>query len=482
MNPIRVRLAPSPTGHLHIGTARTGLFNFLFARKLGGKIIIRVEDTDMERSEKEYETEILEYLKWLGITWDEGPDVQGGFGPYRSSERADHYEKYLRRLLEENKAYYCFCAEEELELQRQEMLAKGIAPKYAGTCASLTEYEQSERVAEGLSPVVRFRMPERVIRFKDMVRGTVEFDASLFGDVIIARNIHSALYNFAVVVDDYEMEITHVIRGDDHIANTPKQIVFQEALGFTTPEYAHLPLILDKNRAKLSKRFNTVSILDYKNAGYLPEALFNFIALLGWHPSGSDSELLTQGELIAQFDISRVQKAGAIFDIEKLNWMNAHYIKEKTPEELVSLIGSFVPEEWMHHKEKLFAIITLEQERMSRLNEFPDLARFFFYLPEYDAQLLVWKTMPTQAVEDNLKATLDILTSHNGIWDSSSLESVVMPITESRGRGEVLWPFRVALSGQSHSPGPFDIAGVLGKEESLRRIESALLKLVSLIK
>jgi len=472
MKPIRVRLAPSPTGSLHIGTARTGLFNYLFAKKMGGTFVLRVEDTDLERSEPAFEKDILEHLMWLGIMWDEGP--------YRQSERLDIYEKYLLQLLEAGHVYYCFCREEDLEIERQEMMARGVAPKYSGRCRAIFPDDATKRMAQGEASVIRFKMPETRIVFQDMIRGKVEFDTSLFGDVVIAKNVRTPLYNFAVVVDDFEMNISHVIRGEDHISNTPKQIALQKALGFTTPEYAHLPLILDKNRAKLSKRFNAVSILEYRNTGYLPNALFNFIALLGWHPSVSDTELLTQGELVEQFDISRVQKAGAIFDIEKLNWMNAHYIKEKTPEELTALLDSFVPEGWTGHKEKLTAIVSLERERMKRLSEFTDLARFFFDMPEYDPQLLMWKTMSAQIAHDNLKTVAEILGAHEGIWNKSELESLIMPLTELRGRGEVLWPLRVALSGQSHSPGPIEIAAILGKEDVLGRIVSALEKLTRL--
>ncbi|MEK7498968.1 MAG: glutamate--tRNA ligase [Patescibacteria group bacterium] len=474
MKPIRVRLAPSPTGSLHIGTARTGLFNYLFAKKMGGTFVLRIEDTDLERSEPAFEKDILEHLTWLGITWDEGP--------YRQSERLDIYEKYLLQLLHAEHIYYCFCREEELEIERQEMMTCGIAPKYSGRCRAISSEDAKKRLAQGESSVIRFKMPETRIVFQDMIRGKVEFDTGLFGDVVIAKNVRAPLYNFAVVVDDFEMNISHVIRGEDHISNTPKQIALQKALGFTTPEYAHLPLILDKNRAKLSKRFNAVSILEYKNTGYLSGALFNFIALLGWHPSASDTELLTQSELVEQFDISRVQKAGAIFDIEKLNWMNAHYIKEKTSEELVVLLDSFVPEEWVKHKEKLVAIVSLERERMKRLSEFTDLACFFFDMPEYDAQLLIWKTMSAQTAHDNLKEVSGVFSMYNGIWSSSALEPLIVPLTESRGRGEVLWPLRVALSGQSHSPGPFEIAEVLGKEDSLMRITAALEKLAQLLK
>lgn len=480
--PIRVRLAPSPTGPLHIGTARTGLFNFLFARKMGGTFVLRIEDTDLERSEPKYEKDILQNLDWLGIEWDEGPLVSGGykgdFGPYRQSERLDTYERHLLKLLEDGKAYYCFCSEEELEIGRQEMLARGVAPKYSGKCATMDTKVVEEKIGAGIKSVIRFRMPETRIVFHDLVRGPVEFDVALTGDIVIAKTPRIPLYNFAVVVDDYEMNISHVIRGEDHISNTPKQIALQQALGFPTPHYAHLPLILDKNRAKLSKRFNAVSLSDYKNTGYLHESLFNFIALLGWHPSELNTEIFSQQELARLFELERVQKAGAIFDIEKLNWINSHYIKTKTIEELLKDVVAFVPEEWKKDEVKLLAILELQRGRMKRLSEFDELARFFFQLPEYAGELLVWKEMSFERARENLSSVSELLKNLSDRlgWNKEVLEAHIMPFAEERGRGEVLWPFRVSLSGQKMSPGPFEIAEILGREETLQRIKIAIEK------
>src|SRR3989338_1267749 len=293
---IRVRIAPSPTGFLHIGTARTALFNWLFAKKEGGLFVLRVEDTDLERSDSKYERDIIENLEWLGLVWDEGPlaapenkigelpfssqspKYKGDFGPYRQSERLDVYEKHLKKLLDENLAYYCYCSKEELEAERQSMLAQGLPPRYSGKCRA------KPKSGENLQ-LIRFKVSEAKLSFTDLIRGKIAFDTSLIGDIAIAKDLKSPLYNFAVVIDDYEMKISHVIRGEDHIANTPKQILLQKALGFSLPQYAHLPLILDSDRSKMSKRYLATSIKDYRDQGYLPEALVNFMALLGWHPA-----------------------------------------------------------------------------------------------------------------------------------------------------------------------------------------------------
>ena len=279
---IRVRIAPSPTGALHIGLARSALFNYLFAKKNNGNFVLRIEDTDLERSDLKWTQDIIDGLKWLGIQWDEGPDIAGEYGPYKQTQRIDIYKKYLEKLLKDGTAYYCFCSAEELEAKRQEQMARGEAPRYDGKCKNLAEKEVQKRLAEEKPSVIRFKTPGKKIKFKDLIRGEVEFDAGLIGDIVIAKDLKTPLYNFAVVVDDYEMKISHVIRGEDHISNTPKQMLLQEALDFAHPEYGHLPLILAPDRSKLSKRFGAVSIIDYREQGYLPEAMVNFMALLGW--------------------------------------------------------------------------------------------------------------------------------------------------------------------------------------------------------
>src|SRR3989344_5960565 len=279
--PVRVRIAPSPTGYMHIGTVRTALFNWLFAKQHGGDFVLRIEDTDLERSKKEYEEDLIDNLKWLGLTWDESP--------IRQTDRLDIYEKYLGRLLEEGKAYYCFCSKEQLEMERQAMLAQGFAPKYSGRCRTIGIAEAAARVKKGEDSVIRLKVADRKISFKDLIRDDVSFEASLIGDFVIAKSLRSPLYNFAVVVDDADMAISHVIRGEEHLANTPRQILIQEALGFKQPYYAHIPLILNADRSKMSKRAGDTAIRDYRAQGYLPEAILNFLVLLGWHPAPQPS-------------------------------------------------------------------------------------------------------------------------------------------------------------------------------------------------
>ncbi len=495
---VRVRFAPSPTGFFHIGSARTVLFNWLFSRQNNGKFILRIEDTDVERSSPEYEKDILEGIKWLGLDWDEGPGGQvpyiGDYGPYRQSERLDIYEKYLKQLLDENKAYYCFCSKEQLESDRQAMLAQGLAPKYSGRCRSLDEKESEKRIANNEPAVIRFKIPETEIEFNDLVRGRVKFDSSLIGDIVIARNLKSPLYNFSSVIDDFEMKINYVIRGEEHLSNTPKQILIQKALGFETPEYAHLPLILTPSRAKLSKRFLESSLNDYKNQGYLAEAVINFLALLGWHPK-DDREILSVEDLISEFSLKRVQKAGAVFNVEKLDWLNGQYIKKMSAADLTKRIKNFVPPEWStkERKELLVRAVSIEKERVKQLNDFKELADFFFELPDYEVDLLAWpRPVPAPSSEEgtekaqvdkekilaNLKLLIEeINKAFKADFNEESLEKLITPLTEVWGRGELLWPLRVALSGKEASPGPFEIMEVLGKEETLRRLDIAMQKL-----
>jgi len=458
---IRVRIAPSPTGPLHLGTARTALFNWLFAKNQNGTFILRIEDTDLERSDPKYEKDILESLSWLGLKWDEGP--------YRQSDRLDIYEKYIKKLLEEDKAYYCFCTKETLEAERQAMLSQGLPPKYGGCCRNNHE-PNSNRPS-----VIRFRLPETEVVFNDLVRGKVKFNTGLIGDIVIAKDLRTPLYNLAVVIDDFEMEISHVIRGEDHISNTPKQIMIQRALGFNEPIYAHLPLILSSDRRKLSKRYLETSVNDYRNEGYLPEAMMNFMALLGWHPKEDNREVFGLEELAREFNLKRIQKGGAVFNLEKLDWLNSQYIMRLEPEELVVRLEkeNLIPQTWLKNREFLIKIIRIERERMKKLTDFPKLVNFFFELPDYPANLLIWDKTPKEDILNNLQLILPLVENFTRVNDK------IMALTESRGRGEILWPLRVALSGQVASPGPFEIMEALGREESLKRIEIAIKKLTN---
>lgn len=429
---------------------------------------MRIEDTDKERSKKEYEKDMLECLKWIGLDWDE--DF------FRQSERTATYKKELEKLLEEKKAYWCFCTPDELEAERQAQMSQGISPKYGGRCRN-TPLEEAEARTKKEPAVIRFRMDDGIISFADIIRGKVSFDTALIGDIVIAKDLKTPLYNFAVVVDDEEMKITHIIRGEDHLSNTPKQIAIQEALGFPQPQYAHLPLILGPDHKKLSKRYLETSFSDYRSKGYLASAVMNFMALLGWHPE-NDREILSREEIIAEFGLKRVQKAGAIFNPEKLDWLNGQYLKNSSPEELAEALKDFVPKEWAKKKEMLAKIAEVERGRMKKLSDFRELAAIFFELPDYPKSLLVWKETPEAAILDNLRFTLDVISKiPAGDFKKETIEKYVMTVADKRGRGEVLWPLRAALSGREASPGPAEILEIIGQEESARRINLAIGKL-----
>jgi glutamyl-tRNA synthetase len=463
-------MAPSPTGKLHIGTARTALFNYLFAKKEGGKFIIRVEDTDAERSKPEFEKDIIENLHWLGLEWDEGPDKGGEYGPYRQTERREIYKEYLKKLLEEKKAYYCFCSKDELEAKRQEQMSRGEAPKYNGKCCGLSEKEVAEKLAKNEPAVIRFKTPVKKVAFEDIIRDKVEFDSSLIGDFAIAKGLNEPLYNFAVVVDDYEMKISHIIRGEDHIPNTPKQVLLQEALGFPKIKYAHLPLILGEDKSKLSKRNDTVSVADYKEEGYLPEALINFIAFLGWNP-GDEKEIYSLAALSKEFSLEAVQKAGAVFNMKRLDYINGFYIRQKSVQKLAELCQPYLPQAEPAYVEK---VVGLYQERLKKLSEIKDLSSFFFQDElVYDKKILKWKDMTGKDVVDVLDK-LEKLLSGIEKFDKENLEKILMPEAGIMGdRGKLLWPLRAALTGKEASAGPFEVAEVLGKEKTLKRIKDA---------
>jgi glutamyl-tRNA synthetase len=478
---VRVRFAPSPTGHFHIGGARLALNNFLFSRHHGGKFILRIEDTDKERSKKEFEEEIYQSLRWLNIEWDEGPVAFSGenkeigeYGPYRQSERTSIYKKYLEKLLNEKKAYWCYCSKEELEAQKAAMIADGLPPKYLGHCRNLTSTPPNKT-----PQAIRFIVPETIVEFKDLIRGTVKFDTSQFGDIIIAKDLESPLYNFAAVVDDYEMKITHIIRGEDHISNTPKQILLQKALGFESPVYAHLPLILAPDRSKLSKRFAETSLLSYQKEGYLSKALINFLILLGWHPK-EDKEFFTLEELIKEFDIKRVQKAGAIFNEEKLKWFNSQYINKLSLEELLIKVKPFLAEAQIEASDDfILKVLKLEQPRLKTLKDILTTGKFFFKLEDYDKNILIWKNSNIEKTKEVLEKIYDafLKIEKDNFHNAVILNKLNDLIAKGYSRGDVFWPLRVSLSGQVASPDPLEIIEVLGKEETLHRIKIALNKL-----
>jgi glutamyl-tRNA synthetase len=496
---IRVRIAPSPTGKLHIGTARTALFNLLFSRKRQGSFILRVEDTDKERSKKEFEKSIIDGLEWLGIIPDEMPN-KGDFGPYRQSERIDLYKKYLEKLLEEDKAYYCFCAKEELEKEREEQRKRGEAPRYSGKCSQLSREEAEKFKKEGKESVIRIRNTGAEIKFNDLVRGEIEFDVSQMGDFIIAKNLEEPLYNFACVIDDEQMKISHVIRGEDHIANTPRQMLLQNILGFDHPQYGHLPLILGADKKKMSKRHGATSVLEYKEDGYLPKALINFMAFLGWNP-GTEKEIYSLKNLIKDFSIKKVQKSGAVFNIEKLNSINSHYIRQKPLNELTDLcIPYLIKDNLIKENEDQFKIITtgekiskenlenivsLYQKRLEKLSEISELVDFFFQEIDYQKELLKWKDLNIEETNTSLDESKEILSNiSEDNFNKNHLAKVLLEKSKEFGnkldregdRGCLLWPLRVALTGKKNSAGPFEIAAILGKEKTIKRINQALTK------
>ena len=482
---IRVRYAPSPTGFLHIGNARTALFNYLFARHYGGDFIIRIEDTDRKRHVDEGELSQLENLKWLNLNWDEGPDVGGDYGPYRQSERLHIYDPLVEQLLEEDKAYKCYCTPEELEAEREEQRAKGIMPQYSGKCAHLSEEEQAEKEAAGLESSVRIRVPkDGVYEFEDLVKGPISFESKSVGsDWVIQKRDGMPTYNFAVVADDHYMEISHVLRGDDHISNTPKQMMVYDALGWEAPRFGHMTLIVNAETGKkLSKRDTDVLqfIEDYRALGYLPEALFNFIALLGWSPVGED-ELFSKDEFVEIFDYTRLGTSPAAFDAKKLDWIANEYVKELDLDKLVELViphlqdkgyvGETLSEEEMEHYTKL---ISLYQSQMSFAAELPEVAGLFFdqeiEWSEEERDILSGETVP--AVLEAFKVQLDELENFTATEVSSAVKAVQK---ETGVKGKNLFmPIRVATTGQKHGPQLGDAIELLGKEKILSHLDDAL--------
>lgn len=511
---IRVRMAPSPTGPFHIGSARTALFNYLFAKKHQGIFIVRIEDTDKERSKKEWEDDIKDSLEWLSIIPDESPWQGGPQGPYRQSERKETYKKYIQRLLDQNKVYPCFCSPDDLEAHRQYLMSIGKPPSYSGKCRGLSEEQAEEKIKKGRGGYVfRFKTQPQKVIFEDAIRDKVEYDTLAFGDFVVAKDKETPLYNLACVIDDFEMKISHIIRGEEHIPNTPRQILIAKALGITPPKYVHLPLILNEHRAKLSKRDPNIiaAVLDYKEKGYLPEAVVNFIALLGWAP-GTDKEIFSLRQLIKEFSLNKVQKAGAIFNIKKLDWINGYYIRNISLNKLTNLCvpylikdnlitplwgqqeiisgGQKMPFDVVEYNvnstnekvkfDYLKSCVGLYQERLKRISEVADLVDFFFKKElDYPKEFLKWKGMTEKEIKDSLDKSKKIL-SHikDGEWTKGNIETELMEEAEKIGdRGKLLWPLRVALTGKKASAGPFEIAEVLGQEKTLQRIKEARKKL-----
>jgi len=473
---VRVRFAPSPTGHLHIGGARSALFNYLFARHQDGKFIIRIEDTDQQRNVESAEAKLIDSMRWLGVDWDESIDVGGPHAPYRSMDRMDIYTKHLQQLIDEGKAYYCYCTPEELEKDREEQKAKGETPQYAGRCRHLTLDQRQKLEQEGRKPSIRFLVPkDREYVVHDHVRGHVTFESNGIGDFVIARPDGIPTYNFAVTVDDSLMKISHVIRGEEHLSNTPRQLMIYEAFGYETPEFAHVALILNKDRQKMSKRDESVVqfVEQYRDLGYLPEALLNFLVLLGWSPEGEE-EIFTKEQLIEQFSLERVSKSPAVFDQEKLKWMNNHYIKQQPVERVVELckphllaagfINEQTDENWIKH------LVALYQEQLHFGAEIVELASLFFQDEiEYGEEAKT--VLSEEQVGTVLKAFHDELQALESFSDED-IKQALKAVQKGTGyKGKALFmPVRAAVTGELHGRDLNHTISLLGKEKVSSRL------------
>lgn len=479
---LKVRFAPSPTGPFHIGGARSALFNWLLARHADGTFLVRIEDTDLKRSTKESEENIKDSLKWLGMNWDEGIDVGGPHGPYRQTERLDLYKKEVQRLLDEGKAYYCYCSAEELEKSREAQRNAGKTPIYDEHCRHLTEEEKARYEAEGRKPVVRLKVrKDGVFAFDDMVRGHVEFQAAGVGDFIIMKSDGIPVYNFAVVIDDAFMEVTHVIRAEEHLSNTPRQLAIYEALGYKPPKFGHISLILGEDHKKMSKRHGATSVTEYRNMGYLPEAVVNYLALLGWTPKG-EQEIFTEEELIKQFSMKRVSSNDAVFDINKLNWINFQYMKKLDADQLYDLIVPFlvkagyvdaaVSEE---KKDWLKKVIWFMKDHIYFAGQAADELRFFFEdMPELtDEDVLA--IMKAETSGKLLKAFIEDLKALES-FDQAEIKKCFNACMKAQGiKGKAAYePTRIALTGATQGPGMFEMMELFGREKTMDRLEAAL--------
>ena len=477
-NKIKVRFAPSPTGPFHIGGARSALFNWLVARHTGGTFLVRIEDTDLARSSRESEENIKEAMKWLGLTWDEGIDVGGDNGPYRQTERLDIYKKEVQRLLDEGKAYYCYCTEEELQKEREEQLAEGKTPVYGGHCRHLTPEQIEEYKKEERKPVVRLVVPtDKVYAFDDMVRGHVEFQSAGVGDFIIMKSDGIPVYNFAVVMDDALMGITHVIRAEEHLSNTPRQLAIYEALGYKVPKFGHISLILGSDHKKMSKRHGATSVQAYRDMGYLPDAMVNYLALLGWAPKG-EQELFTRDELIKEFSMDRVSSNDAVFDIEKINWINFQYMKKLNAPERLDFVMPFL-------EKAGYVTLPLSDEKRGWLEKVVWYVRDHLYFGQQVVENVKPFFEEPAPVEDaEIKAIIDAEDSHKILaayaealnalpeFNEDSIKKCFKAVMKETGiKGKAAFePVRIALTGQTQGPGLYTMIELLGREETEKRL------------
>lgn len=485
-NKIRVRFAPSPTGYLHIGGARTALFNWLYARHCKGTFVLRIEDTDQVRSTEEAVNVILEGMKWLGLDWDEGPGKKGEYGPYYQMQRLHFYREYTEKLLKDNKAYRCYCTREELAESREKQAREGKNPKYDRHCLNLSEKEKKRYEIEDRKPVIRLKIPAKEIIFDDLLRGEVTFDGELLSDFVIMKSDGIPTYNYAVVIDDALMKITIIVRGDDHISNTPKQILIYEALGLTIPKFAHIPMIMGQDHTRLSKRHGATSVMEYKKMGYMPEAVVNYIAHLGWS-SGDEREIFSKDELIKEFSLDKISKHAAVFSMDKLDWFNGEYLKRMSVDSLTKMLLPFLREANYIEKEEglspvkneyIKEVVKLMQGRFKNFSQFINYADYFFVdkinIEPQDFQSVLNKEGISGIIQ-TLKKNLSALKC----WDEESIENAVRGVASSlqiKG-GKIIHPTRVALSGKKVGPGLFELMVVLGEEKTVKRLKEAIEKI-----
>jgi glutamyl-tRNA synthetase len=481
MSPPRVRFAPSPTGYLHVGGARTALFNWLFARQSGGVFVLRIEDTDAQRSSDEMVEGILDGLRWLGLDWDEGPKIGGEHGPYFQSQRFDRHRAMAARLVAQGRAYYCYCRQEDLKAKRDAAEAAGGAWRYDRTCLALTKEAIAALEQDQVPRVVRVRVPDGTMRFDDLIHGPIEIDCANIEDFVILRSDGQPTYHLSVVSDDVEMQITHVVRGDDHISNTPKQILLYQAIGAPVPQFAHVPLILGADKKRLSKRHGATSVMEYARQGFLPEAMVNVLALLGWAP-GDDREIFDRADLVEAFRLDRIGGGNAVFNPEKLDWFNQQHIARLPPDELGVRLRPLLEAAnvWRdaYFDERhawFFAVLELLKPRVRRLNDFVTQGRFFFTDDlEYDPAAIE-KHLNADGMPAHL-AALEKALAELSAFDEASIEAALRSVAEARGvkAASLIHALRVSITGKSVSPGVFEVAVLVGRERTLARLRAAM--------
>src|SRR5690348_17230594 len=474
---VRVRFAPSPTGYVHVGNARTALFNWLFARHSRGKFILRIEDTDIERSERRFETQLLQDLKWFGLDWDEGPDCRGPLGPYRQSERQDLYSKHSLELIDKGRAYYCFCPPEQLEEERQQALRVGQQPQYSGRCRGIAKEDAACRVEAGEPAAIRLKITERLFAWNDLVHGETSFSGEVIGDPVLVRSGGAPAYNFAVVVDDHLMGITHVIRGDDHISNTPRQLALYNAFGWQPPQFAHLSTILGGDRARLSKRHGATSLESFRALGILPEALRNYLTLLGWSPADGKTEILSTDELVRQFSLDHIIKSAAVFDQEKLNWLNRHYLKQLPLAKVAEMAVPFLSAAGLISEpltkpamEWIELVVEMVINKIDHFSQLPDAVRLVF---EYDAREAAELLGPdvsangAGASEVLKRVTAKILEGQH--LTSARFREILKEVQKETGRKgkELFHPVRIALTASDSGPELEKLVPILEKGAEL---------------